>query len=414
MKGVRAAFRPDPFSISTQHRMTAPAAPSSRAIPFWRDLRVLRVFGQVVFLVLLLAASAYLVRNMLASLQRQGLALGFSFMRLTSGFDIGESLIPYGRTSTYFRAFQVGLLNTALVSILGIILATILGVIVGVARLSRNLLVQWLARLYIEFLRNIPLLVLLIFWYTGVFLKLPRLNQAVAGPGGLLISNRGINVPWGVPTTTYSSWWIFLGIGLLTAVLTVLWSRAYADRTGRTPLVWVWAPLAFLAAAAVGWFVLPSPPLAMQAPALQGLRVVGGRQLTPEFVALLSGLAMYTSAFIADVVRAGLQSVPKGQVEAAKAIGLKDAQVLRLVVFPQALRVVIPPLTGHYLNLTKNSSLAVAIGYPDLFSVSGTILNQSGRAVEVIAVVMAVYLLISLLTSLLMNWYNERIRLIER
>jgi len=409
---VRARLCPDHLlSLNSAH---ATPAPGGRAIPLWRDVRVLRLFGQIVFLAGVVAVFVYLGRNMLAAMQRQGLGLGFSFIRLTAGFDIGEYLIEYSRSSTYLRAFEVGLLNTALVSVLGIILATAIGVLVGVARLSRNALVQFLARAYIEFLRNIPLLVLLIFWYTGVFLKLPRVNQAIIGPGGLLISNRGVNVPWGNPTGSLPSYLAILGLGLILALLVAFWCHALANRTGRAPLTWLWAPMAFLAVATIGWIGLPVAPLTLQAPALQGLRVVGGKQLTPEFMALLSGLAMYTSAFIADVVRAGLQSVPKGQVEAAKAVGLKDAQVLRLVVFPQALRVIIPPLTGHYLNLTKNSSLAVAIGYPDLFSVSGTILNQSGRAVEVIAVVMAVYLLISLLTSLLMNWYNRRIRLIER
>jgi general L-amino acid transport system permease protein len=383
-------------------------------IPLWRDVRVLRIFGQVVFLIILILFFGYLARNMVAALRQQGLAVGFSFLRLTSGFDIGESLITYGRSSTYLQAFLVGLLNTALVSILGIILATLLGVIFGVARLSRNILVQSLARAYIELLRNVPLLVLLILWYTGLFLKFPRINQAITLPGPVLLTNRGIAVPWGIPTETYSSYLVILGFGLLLAFLVAAGWMWYGRRTGRTPLVWLWSLLVFLLVAVVGWFVLPSPPLSLDAPAVQGLRLAGGKQLTPEFMALLSGLAIYTSAFIADVVRAGIQSVSKGQVEAAKAIGLNGFQVLRLVVFPQALRVIIPPLTSHYLNLTKNSSLAVAIGYPDLFSVSGTILNQSGRAVEVIALVMAIYLSISLLTSLFMNWYNRRIRFVER
>jgi general L-amino acid transport system permease protein len=390
----------------------APRVHSS--IPFWRDVRILRIFGQVIFLLILVLFLGYLLRNMFDALQRQGLALGFSFLRQTSGFDIGEHLISYDRSSTFLRAFQVGLLNTALVSFLGILLATILGVIFGVARLSRNFLVQSLARAYIELLRNVPLLVLLILWYTGIFLKFPRINQAITLPGSVLLTNRGIAVPWGTPTETYSSYLIILGFGLVLALFVAIWLTRYGRRTGRTPLVWLWSLSAFLLVAVVGWFVLPSAALRLDAPVVQGLRMAGGKQLTPEFMALLSGLAIYTSAFIADVVRAGIQSVSKGQVEAAKAIGLNNFQVLRLVVFPQALRVIIPPLTSHYLNLAKNSSLAVAIGYPDLFSVSGTILNQSGRAVEVITLVMVIYLLISLLTSLFMNWYNRRFRFVER
>ena len=392
--------------------MTVRSSPLRREIPLWRDVRVLRVFAQVVFVVFLLAVSGYLMRNMLGALRQQGMGLGFSFLRLTAGFDIGEFLFPYDRSSTYLAAFEVGLLNTALVSFLGIIFATIVGVIVGVARLSGNFLVQWLARVYIELLRNIPLLVLLIFWYTGIFLKLPRVNQAAAWPGGILLTNRGVAIPWGLPTESYSTYLLILAGGLLAAGVTAAMCVSIGRRTGRTPLPWAWSLFAFLLVAAVGWIALPSAPLRVVTPALQGLRLAGGKQLSPEFMALLSGLVIYTSAFIADVVRAGIQAVSKGQVEAAKAIGLKDFQVLRLVVFPQALRVIIPPLTGHYLNLTKNSSLAVAIGYPDLFSVSGTVLNQSGRAVEVITLVMAVYLSLSLLTSLLMNWYNRRIHFV--
>jgi general L-amino acid transport system permease protein len=385
-----------------------------RAIPLWRDERALRVFAQVAFIAIMLGVLGYLARNMLSALRQQGMGLGFSFLPLTAGFDIGEHLIPYSRSSSYLDAFVVGLLNTALISILGIILATIVGVIIGVARLSQNVLIQGLARAYIELLRNIPLLVLLIFWYTGIFLKLPRVNQAIPWPGGVLLTNRGVAIPWWLPTDTFPTYLLILGAGVAAAAAVVGVGIWIGRRTGRPPLTWVWGPLALVAVAVVGWFVVPSAPLQVELPGLQGLRLTGGKQLSPEFMALLSGLVIYTSAFIADVVRAGIQSVPRGQVEAAKAIGLKDFQVLRLVVFPQALRVIVPPLTGHYLNLTKNSSLAVAIGYPDLFSVSGTVLNQSGRAVEVISLVMAVYLSLSLLTSLVMNWYNRHIRIIER
>jgi general L-amino acid transport system permease protein len=383
-------------------------------IPIWRDIRFLRIFSQVIFLILLLSLLGYLTNNMLAAMRQVGLGLGFSFLKLTSGFDIGEHLISFDRGSPYLRAFQVGLLNTALVSFLGIVLSTIIGVLVGVSRLSRNLLIQLLARAYIEFLRNIPLLVLLIFVYTGIFLKLPRINQAASVLGGVLLTNRGIAIPWGTPTSTYSAFLFILVVDFIVSSFMAVYLIRLGRRTGRAPLTWLWTLLIFLFIALLGWFLLPVSPMILEKPAVQGLRIAGGRQLTPEFMALLAGLVIYTSAFIADVVRAGLQSVSKGQVEAARAIGLNNFQVLRLVVFPQALRVIIPPLTSHYLNLAKNSSLAVAIGYPDLFSVSGTVLNQSGRAVEVIALVMAIYLLISLLTSLFMNWYNSRIRFVER
>ncbi len=385
-----------------------------KVLNFWRDERFLRLFGQAIFLAILALFVAYLLRNLQSNLRQQGLSLGFDFLRLTSGFDIGESLIPYNRSQTYWQAFLVGLLNTALVAGLGIIFAMVLGVILGVARLSSNFIIQGLARMYIEFLRNIPLLVLLIFWYTGVFIKLPRVKEAIVLPGPIMLTNRGVAIPWGVPTETYPLYMRLLGVGLIASVALAVVLTWQGKRSGRAPLAWLWAFLLFLGVASVGWVALPLAPLSLDTPTVQGLRLAGGKQLSPEFMALLSGLVIYTSAFIADVVRAGIQAVSRGQVEAAKSLGLTSFQVLRLVVFPQALRVIVPPLTSQYLNLTKNSSLAVAIGYPELFHVSGTILNQSGRAVEMIALVMATYLSISLLTSAFMNWYNRRVRLVER
>ncbi len=385
-----------------------------RSTPLWRDERFLSVLGQVVFLAIVLAILGYLTRNMLNNMRQQGLGLGFSFLRLTAGFDIGEHLISFNRSDTYLRAFVVGLLNTALVSILGIFFATILGILVGVARLSTNYLVQLVAKAYVEFLRNIPLLVLLIFLYTGVFIKLPRVKEAITFPGPILLTNRGVAIPWGIPTETFPLYLGILGFGLLLAVVVSALLIWHGRRTGRTPLTWLWALLILLVSGILGWLILPAAPLSMDPPVVQGLRIAGGRPLSPEFMAILLGLVIYTSAFIADVVRAGIQSVSRGQVEAAKSLGLTSGQILRLVVFPQALRVIIPPLTSQYLNLTKNSSLAVAVGYPELFHVAGTINNQSGRVVEVIALVMAIYLTISLLTSAFMNWYNRRVRLVER
>ena len=380
----------------------------------WRDERFLRILGQVIFLLLVAALLVYLADNMLTNMRRQGLSLSFSFLRLTSGFDIGEALIPHQRSDSFARAFIVGLLNTLLVSGLGILFATVLGVFFGVARLSTNFLIRQIARSYIEFLRNIPLLVFLIFLYIGVFIKLPRVSNAVTLPGPIFLSNRGVAIPAGVPTETFATYTVILSAGLILAVASAFGLFQYGKRTGRPPLVLPWSLLAFLIVAVMGWIALPAPPLTTDPPVIQGLRVSGGLQYTPEFMALLSGLSVYTSAFIADVVRAGIQSVARGQIEAAKSVGLSAFLILRLIVFPQALRVIIPPLTSQYLNLTKNSSLAVAIGYPELFHVTGTILNQSGRTVEMISLVMATYLMISLLTSVVMNWYNQRVRLVER
>ena len=384
------------------------------AIPFWRDERYLQILGQVVFIAIVLLFGYVISNNMLAGLRRQGMTLGLDFIRGTSGFDIGEKLIDYSRSSTYLRAFVVGLLNTLVVSIVGIVFATILGIILGIARLSSNILVNRLAAFYLELIRNLSLLVFLIFWYLAVFLKLPRVNEAIIWPGSIYLTNRGVGIPWGLPTESFGTyrWILLLGLGLALGVAYYL--HQLGKRTGRPPLTVVWAIGTFLAIAILGWIFVPGSPFTLDVPFVKGLNLAGGKILSPEFMALTSGLVLYTAAFIGEVVRAGIQSVSKGQVEAARALGLNGFQTLRLVVFPQALRVIVPPLTSQYLNLTKNSSLAIAVGYSDLFYVSNTIINQSGRAVEMIALVMATYLTFSLLTSIFMNWYNQRIRLVER
>ena len=386
---------------------------TEESIPFWRDERVLRVLGQIFFLVAVVSVLAYFYNNMIDALAAQGMTPSFAFLKNTAGFDIGESLIEYVRSDSYGRALLVGILNTVYVSIVGIFFATIIGVILGVARLSTNFLVAKLASIYLEILRNIPLLVLLVFWYSGVFITLPRVKEAINW-GPIFLSNRGVVVPWGIPTETWSSYLLILLLALLVAIIVGWRLKIIGERTGRSPLITVWSSLSFLGVAFIGWFVLPQPPLTFDYPVLTGLNFTGGHVFSPEFMALLSGLVIYTAAFIGEIVRAGIMSVSKGQHEAAKALGLTNFQTLRLVIFPQAMRVIVPPLTSQYLNLTKNSSLAVAIGYPDLFAIGGTTLNQSGRAVEVIAIMMGLYLSSSLLTSLFMNWYNEKIKLVER
>lgn len=385
-----------------------------QAIPFWRDERFLQLITQLVTLAVVAAGIYWLFNNMVAGLEKQGMTIGFEFLQGTAGFDLGESLIEYSRSSRYIDAVYAGLLNTVVVSLAGIILATIFGIVMGVASISNNLLVNRLSRIYIEILRNIPLLVLLIFWYNGVFLKLPRVKDAMEFPGPIFLSNRGIAVPWGIPTASFDLYITILGIGLLLGAALAAWMIIMGRRSGRTPLYWVWSSLLFLLVAIVGWFILPEAPLTFEAPYAKGLNFAGGHNFSPEFMALLSGLVIYTAAFIAEVVRAGIQAVSHGQTEAARALGLTNFQALRLVIFPQALRVIIPPLTSQYLNLTKNSSLAVAIAYPDLFYASNTVINQSGRAVEMMSIVMLLYLSTSLLTSLFMNWYNGRVRLKER
>ncbi len=380
---------------------------------FWRDERVIQVAAQIMFLALVIWVGSIALRNMLTSLQQQGLVLGFDFLNSGAGFDISDAPIPYSSADTFARALQVGLLNTILVSVLGIVLSTLLGIVVGVARLSSNWLVNRIAWVFVEVMRNVPLLVLLVFIYTAFFLKLPRARQALS-VGPIYLSNRGVAVPWGEPTDTWSLYVSVLIGALIAGAVVGLAMRWWQNRSGRPRPQVVPSLLTMTLIALIGWFALPQPPLALSLPEIAGFNFRGGRVLSPEFMALLIGLVIYTAAFIGEVVRAGIQAVPKGQIEAARALGLTPSRTLRLVVFPQALRVIIPPVTNQYLNLTKNSTLAVAIGYPDLFAISGTIINQTGRAVEMIAVVMAVYLMLSLLTSLVMNWYNRRVRLVER
>lgn len=386
---------------------------TEETIPFWRDERILRILGQVVFLVFVVGFFSYLYNNMMTALAAQGMTPSFDFLTRTAGFDIGESMIEYVRSDTYGRALSVGILNTVYVSIIGIFFATIFGVILGVARLSTNFLVAKLASVYLEILRNIPLLVLLVFWYGAVFITLPRVKEAITiGPA--YISNRGMVIPWGIPSETWSTYLPILGMGLVAAFIVSWLLKRVGEKTGRPPLTLLWSTLTFFVIAIIGWFVLPQAPLVPDYPELKGLNFTGGHIFSPEFMALLSGLVIYTAAFIGEIVRAGIMSVSKGQTEAAKALGLTGFQTLRLVIFPQSMRVIVPPLASQFLNLTKNSSLAVAIGYPDLFAIGGTSLNQSGRAVEVIALMMGLYLFSSLLTSAFMNWYNKKIKLVER
>ncbi len=387
------------------------------AVPFWRDERYLQIIAQVVVVAVLIGIGWWLVHNLLTGLEALGIPMSFKFLGLTAQFDIGESLVDYSRNSTYARALLVGLLNTIKVSFLGIVFATIFGIIVGIARLSKNWLVNKLAAIYVEALRNIPLLVFLIFLSTSVFHKLPRVKEALSAWGWAFLTNRGIYVVWPQPAGGWDIYkWFLLGSFIIGVIVAAIKFRQ-GKKIGRMPLYWLWGIVVFALLAAVTWFIaqfMAGPPMYLDFPSLQGRNFKGGKSLTPEFMAIFTGLVIYTSAFIAEVVRAGIQSVSKGQREAATAVGLSGFQTMRLVIFPQAMRVIIPPLTSQYLNLTKNSSLAIAVGYPDLFAVGSTIINQAGRAVEVILITMGVYLTFSLLTSLFMNWYNKHTRLVER
>lgn len=382
------------------------------AVPFWRDVRVLAILSQIVFVLVLAAFAGFLFANLSTAMRQRGLVAGFGYLRLESGFEIGEGLIPYRPSDTYGRAYIVGLLNTLSVSVIGIILSTILGVIVGVARLSTNWLVNRLAAIYIEIIRNTPLLVQLVFIYFGVFFQLPPVNQTLELPGGVFANQRGLFVPRPIVSPTFLPWLAFMAAGIVAAV--VVWklvTRVFKSSTLGTGLATI---VVLILVPTLGWVLLGAPPLTFEVPIRERFNFRGGLTLTPEFSALLTGLVIYTAGFIAEVVRGGIQAVGRGQIEAANAIGLSPMQILRLVIFPQAMRVIVPPLTSQYLNLAKNSSLAIAIGFPDMFAVNQTIANQTGQPVPAIALMMGTYLLMSLFTSLIMNIYNRSVQILER
>lgn len=361
----------------------------------------------------IIAAGYYLVGNTLDNLASRNIATGFSFLDREAGFPIAEHVIDYSPASSYGRAYLVGILNTLQVSAIGIVLATLLGTVIGVARLSSNWLIARLASAYIEMMRNIPLILQLFFWY-GLVLALPGPRQAIEIVGGnVFLSNRGFI--FALPEYEPAHGWalILMGLGLGAALALGLAARWYQRRTGRgVPVLWPGIALVFGPAAVL--FLASGAPLGWERPALAGFNFVGGGRLSPEFFALVFGLTTYTAAYIAEVVRAGILAVPRGQSEAALALGLGRGRALRLVILPQALRLIVPPATNQYLNLTKNSSLAVGIGYQELVSVGNTTINQTGQAIEGIAMIMAVYLTISLAISAFMNLYNRRIALKER
>ena len=369
---------------------------------------------QILFVSLIALVLGMLINNAAENLKAQGIASGFGFLNETAGFAIIQSLIPYSEESTYFSVFLVGLLNTVLVSVIGIILSTFLGVFLGVARLSSNFLVSKTSEAYIEIVRNVPLLLQIFFWYFVVLRSLPHPRKSYSFFESVFINNRGMYFP--APEFVSAGFTYGLVIALFTAMIFFLSSRAKRLRVekGQTSRnsVFVW-PL-FILVLGILYFTL-GVPFKLDYPVLKGFNFTGGFTVIPEFLALLFSLVIYTAAFIGEIVRAGIQAVPRGQVEAAEALGLKKNVVLRKIVLPQALRVIIPPLTSQYLNLTKNSSLAAAIGYPELVSVfAGTVLNQTGQAVEVILITMGVYMTISLFISICMNIYNNKKALIER
>ena len=389
------------------------AAPKKALSLSWSDPRFRNIVWQIVVLGTVAAIVWYLVQNTNRNLAARRIATGFAFLGRTAGIPIGEALIDYDPSiSTYGRALLIGLLNTLKVAIIGVVLATILGTLLGVARLSKNWLIARLSAIYVEVIRDVPLLLQLLFWYTALQ-GLPAPKASFHPLPGVFLSNRGIKVPvvaWETPF-----WWALAALAL-GVIGTVAWSRSATrkqEATGVRPRVWPVALALLVGFPVVVWAVLGAP-FAVEMPELRGFNFTGGATVSPEYSALTLGLVIYTSSYIAEIVRSGILAVPVGQWEAAGALGMRPGTVLRKIVLPQALRVIIPPMTSQYLNLTKNSSLAVAIGYQDVVSIASTTLNQTGQAIEGIAAIMLVYLVISLSISLFMNWYNARIALVER
>src|SRR5437764_2749684 len=379
------------------------------------DPKVRSLAYQVILCAVIVFLAYSAVRNAADNLARAKIASGFGFWNQTAGFDISQTLIEYSaQAGTYGRAFWVGLLNTLLVAAIGIVLATLVGFLVGIARLSKNFLLAKLSAGYVETIRNVPLLLQLLFWYNAVLKALPDMRDSWTLPGSIFLNNRGFFAPYPIFSAGAELVAGAFVVGVIGAIVYARWARKKQEQTGeQSPVALV--ALGLIIGLPIIAFFVAGMPATLEFPEKGRFNIRGGLEILPEFVALLIGLVFYTGAFIAEVVRAGIMAVSKGQTEAAGALGLRTSPTLKLVVIPQAMRVIIPPLTNQYLNLTKNSSLAVFVGYPDLVQIfTGTVLNQTGQAVEVVMITMAVYLSISLVTSMAMNWYNARIALVER
>jgi len=391
------------------------AEPEPPKVALWNDPQARALFFQVLVLGSILALGGFIVSNTMDNLARQGIASGFGFLDTTAGFAIGYSpFLDYSEENTYGVALTVGLLNTLLVAVIGIILATVIGFIMGVARLSNNWLISRMALVYIETMRNIPLLLQIFVWYFGVLRPLPGPRQSLDFMGSIFVNNRGMFLPKPI----FEDGFMIIVIAFLLAItgifVMVKWAKKRLDETGHQFPVFL-TSIGLLVVLPILGAIVAGFPMSWEFSALKGFNFQGGTEIPPELVSLTLALSTYTAAFIAEIVRAGISSVNKGQTEASYALGLRPGPTLRLVVIPQALRVIIPPLTSQYLNLTKNSSLAAAIAYPDIVLVfGGTVLMQTGQAVEIIAIIMAFYLVVSLLISMFMNWYNKKMALVER
>ncbi|MDF0697947.1 amino acid ABC transporter permease [Rhizobium sp. MC63] len=377
------------------------------------DPTIRGIFFQVLTIVLLVVFVWWVAHNTAVNLARANIASGFGFLNGRAGFEVGQSLIAYSSDSTYGRALLVGLLNTLLIAVTGIITATIIGFIIGIGRLSRNWLIAKLCTVYVEVFRNIPPLLVIFFWYSGVLAVLPNARESLHLPLGSYLNNRGLAFP--KPIFGEGFWLVLVAfvIAIIAVIATARWAHRRQAATGQ-PFHTIWASIGLLIGLPLIAFLLAGAPLSFDYPIVGKFNLTGGSVVGPEFMSLFLALSFYTAAFIAEIVRAGIRGVARGQTEAAGALGLHPSSITRLVVIPQAFRIIIPPLSSQYLNLTKNSSLAIAIGFADLVAVGSTTLNQTGQAIEVILIWMVVYLALSIVTSLFMNWFNAKMALVER
>lgn len=383
------------------------------SVAWWRDERKRGLIWQIVVIAILCLGFWFVIQNMIANLRTLGVTLGFDFLDAPAGFAVSFSVIPTDLNSSIGRLIFAGMLNTLLASAICIVLATILGLIVGICRLSRNFLISRLATAYVETLRNVPLLVQLLLWYAAILQLFPAVRQAISVFDLMFLSKRGMNVPRPIPGDDFGLVGIALLVGVAIAIGIARWARQRQMATGQQfPKVWV--GLAIIVGLPLIVSMALGNPVTWEIPELKGFNFQGGLVLQPELTALVLGISAYTGSFIAEIVRGGILAVSYGQVEAAHALGLKPGATLRLVIIPQSLRIIVPPMTSQYLNVVKNTTLVSMIAYPDLYSIIGTSLNQTGRPVENIAIMMAFFLTISILISLFMNWYNKRIALVER
>jgi len=385
----------------------------STGIPFYRDERILKIVAQVISTIVIIGLLIWAALNFLRAAEARNMTLTFGFLKEAAGFPISNPPIKYEPSMSFGRAFFVGLVNTLIVSVTGIIAATILGTLIALARLSTNWLLNRIALVFVEFNRNIPLLVLLFILYFVIFQNLPRVKESIVWPGPIYLNQRGIYLTWPRLTETGMIFVILFGVGVVLAIIAYSVLRRRRELSGQNTYYGQISLGILVVSGVLGW-VLSGTPFRLSYPELQGFNFQGGLRLTPEFSGMFIGLTTYTAAFIAEVVRSGIQAVDRGQIEAARAVGLSTMQVLSLVIMPQALRIIVPPMISQYLNLTKNSSLALAIGFQEVFSVGKIAINQAGRAVPVFALVMLTYLALSLFTSLVLNIYNQRIQFVTR